>query len=54
MRINEPMVAGSTREWLGGLGYAVEHGPRMVFGEPAAEWETYRLGDCAPADKSCS
>ena len=37
MSLKESIVEGAALEWFGELGYALEHGPRLAPGEPAAE-----------------
>lgn len=33
----ESVVEDAALEWLGGLGYAIGHGPELAYGQPAAE-----------------
>ena len=41
MSLNESIVEDATLEWFGALGYAVEHGPQLAPGEPAAERDSF-------------
>jgi type I restriction enzyme, R subunit len=37
MRFTESTVEDAALEWLGTLGYDIEHGPEIAHGEPGAE-----------------
>jgi type I restriction enzyme R subunit len=41
MSLNESTVELAALEWFGELGYAVEHGPHLAPGEPAAERDSF-------------
>ena len=41
MSLNESSVEDAALEWFGELGYAVEHGPHLAPGEPAAERDSF-------------
>jgi type I restriction enzyme, R subunit len=41
MSLNESIVEDAALEWFGDLGYAVERGPQLAPGEPAAERESF-------------
>ena len=41
MSLKESIVEGAALEWFGELGYALEHGPRLAPGEPAAERDSF-------------
>ncbi|MGV3662579.1 MAG: type I restriction endonuclease subunit R, partial [Prosthecobacter sp.] len=41
MSLNESIVENAALEWFGELGYAVEHGPHLAPGEPAAERDSF-------------
>jgi type I restriction enzyme R subunit len=41
MPINESIVEDAALSWFGELGYAVNHGPHMAPGEPAAERDSF-------------
>ncbi len=41
MTLTESIVEEAALEWLAELGYAIEHGPALAPGEPAAERETF-------------
>jgi type I restriction enzyme R subunit len=41
MSLNESIVEEAALEWFGELGYAIEHGPQIAPGEPAAERDSF-------------